>query len=71
VHTLKKIAIFPNSHIKSAQGAIAAQNRHLVRFPKLWPLGILVKVRHLDFRPWKWVMGWIPFQELGDSRRDA
>jgi hypothetical protein len=71
VHIPKELAIFPNSHTKYDQGVIAAHNRHLGRCPKFWSLGTLVKVRHLDFRPQKWVTGWMPFQELGDSRRDA
>jgi hypothetical protein len=71
VHIPKELVIFPNSHTKSDQGAIAAHNRHLGRCPKFWPLGTSVKVRHLDFRPQKWVTGWMPSQELGDSRRDA
>jgi hypothetical protein len=60
VHILKELAIFPNSHTKSYQGAIAAHNFHLGRCPKIWSLGTLVKVQHLDFWPKKWVMGWIP-----------
>jgi hypothetical protein len=71
VHIPKELAIFPNSHTKSDQGAIASHNCHLGRCPKFWSLGTSVKVRHLDFRPHKWVTGWMPFQELGDSRRDA
>jgi hypothetical protein len=60
VHIPKELVIFPNSHTKSDQGAIAAHNFHLGRCPKIWPLGTSVKVRHLDFQPLKWVMGWIP-----------
>jgi hypothetical protein len=71
VHILKEMVIFPNSHTKSNQGAISAHNRHLGICPKFWPLGTLVKVRHLDFQPQKWVMGYIPSQELGDSMRDV
>jgi hypothetical protein len=71
VHIPKELEIFPNSHTKSDQGAIVAHNRHLGRFPKFCLLGTSVKVRHLDFWPQKWVTGWMPFQELGDSRRDA
>jgi hypothetical protein len=56
----KELAIFPNSHTKSNQGAIVAHNCYLGRCPKIWSLGTLVKVRHLDFRPKKWVTGWIP-----------
>jgi hypothetical protein len=71
VHIPKELMIFPNSHKKYDQGAIVSHNLHLDRCPNFWALGTLVKVRHLDFRPQKWVMGWMPFQELGDSRRDA
>jgi hypothetical protein len=60
VHIPKELAIFPNIHTKSDQGAIAAHNFHLGGCPKIWLLGTSVKVRHLDFRPQKWVMGWIP-----------
>jgi hypothetical protein len=51
VHILKEMEIFPNSHTKSNRGAIAAHNCHLGRCTKIWSLGTLVKVRHLDFRP--------------------
>jgi hypothetical protein len=71
MHIPKEVEIFPNSHIKSYQGVIAAHNRHLSRCPNFWPLGTSVKVRHLDFQPKKWVTGWMPFQELGESRRDV
>ena len=47
VHILKTLAIFPNSHKKYDQGAIAAHNFHLGRCPKFWSLGTSVKVRHL------------------------
>jgi hypothetical protein len=50
VHIPKELAIFPNSHTKSDQGAIAAHNCHLGRCPKIWSLGTSVKVQHLDFR---------------------
>jgi hypothetical protein len=60
VHIPKELAIFPNSHTKFNQGAIATHNFHLGRSPKIWSLDTSVKVRHLDFRPKKWVMGWIP-----------
>jgi hypothetical protein len=55
VHIPKELAIFPNSHTKSDQGAIGAHNFHLGRCSKSWSLGTSVKVRHLDFRPQKWV----------------
>jgi hypothetical protein len=56
----KELAIPPNSHTKSSQGATAAHNRHLGRCPMIWSLGTSVQARHLDFRPKKWVTGWIP-----------
>jgi hypothetical protein len=71
VHILKEMVIFLNSHTKYDQGVIVSHNIHLGRYPKFWSLGTLVKVRHLDFRSQKWIMGWMPFQELGDSTRDA
>jgi hypothetical protein len=71
VHIPKELAIFPNSHTISDQGVIAAHNHHLGGCPKFCPLGTLVKVQNLDFRPQKWVTGWTPSQELGDSRRVA
>jgi hypothetical protein len=48
-HISKELAIFPNSHTKSDQGAIVAHNCHLGRCPKTWSLGTSIKVRHLDF----------------------
>jgi hypothetical protein len=43
-HIPKELVIFPNSHTKFDQGAIAAHNFHLGRCPKIWSLGTLVKV---------------------------
>jgi hypothetical protein len=54
---MKELVIFPNSHTKFDQGAIVAHNCHLGRCLKFWSLGTLVKVRHLDFQPKKWVTG--------------
>jgi hypothetical protein len=59
VHIHKELAIFPNSHKKSDQAAIAAHNCHLIICPKIWSLGTSVKVQHLYFWPKKWVTGWI------------
>jgi hypothetical protein len=59
MHILKAMEIFPNIHTKFDQGALVAHNCHLGRCPKIWLLGTLVKVRHLDFWPKKWVTGWI------------
>jgi hypothetical protein len=53
VHISKELAIFPNSHTKSDQGAIAAHNCHMGKCPKIWSLSTSVKVQHLDFRPQK------------------
>jgi hypothetical protein len=39
VHIPKEMAIFPNSHTKSDQGAIEAHNCHMGRYPKIWSLG--------------------------------
>jgi hypothetical protein len=43
-HIPKELAMFPNSHTKSDQGAIAAHNCHLGGCPKFWSLGTSVKV---------------------------
>jgi hypothetical protein len=71
VHILKELAIFPNSHTKFDQGAIAAQFFHLGRCPKIWLLGTSVKVYHLDFQPKKWVMCWISSKRWVPQGGDA
>jgi hypothetical protein len=59
MHIPKELVIFHNIHTKYDQGAIAAHNCHLGRCPKIWSLGTLVKVQNFNFRPKKWVTGWI------------
>jgi hypothetical protein len=71
VHILKELVVFPNSHTKSDQGAIATHNCHLGRCPIIWSLGTSFKVRHLDFLALEMGHGMDPIQEVGASRGDA